>query len=158
MRRYLPADGVALPASSAGGASDVGKAERSCSASSAVILPVASRSRIRRLCSLIVSLLATTFRGELGHSLGGGELTALEPVQNRADAGVGVVFTRGLNVDEWQRRRDPVQAVLDSWVADAEQLLHLLDGAVRPHEGRDKDLIVGCEGRERWRREPALKS
>src|SRR5262245_13673747 len=155
MRRYLP-EGAAVPASSPGGASGVGKAERSCSASSAVILPAASRSRMRRRCSFIGSLLATTFRGELGHGLGGGDLTALEPVQNRSDAGVGVVFTGRLDVHERQCRRDPVQTVLDRRVADAEKLLHLLDGTVRPHEGRDKNLIVGSKGREGRGGEPAL--
>jgi hypothetical protein len=55
-------------------------------------------------------------------------------------------------IDFWKReeRADPVQTVLDGGVADAEELLHLLDGAMAPDECRNEGLILRGELGERW--------
>ena len=54
-----------------------------------------------------------------------------------------------IDLGEGQLRADAIEAVLDRGVADAEELLHLLDGAVAADERGDEDLIVGGELRER---------
>ena len=37
---------------------------------------------------------------------------------------------------------DAVQAVLDGWIADSEELLHLFDRPMAAHKGRYKNLIL----------------
>src|SRR5262249_49314208 len=44
---------------------------------------------------------------------------------------------------------DAVQPVFDGGIADAEVLLHLLDGSVAAHERRDEHLVFCCELGER---------
>src|SRR5690349_19260044 len=95
----------------------------------------------------VSSFMRVTF--ESGERVADGHLAALELREHVADRGRRVVG----RVDFRERKlaADPVKTVLDRGVADAEELLHLLDGAVAADEGRDEDLVLGGElgeGRE----------
>ena len=51
----------------------------------------------------------------------------------------------GIGFDKLQLAGDAVQARFDGGIADAEGLLHLLDGAVGAKKGDDEDLIFEAE-------------
>jgi hypothetical protein len=67
------------------------------------------------------------------------KMGSLEPLQHfRAG-------WRRVGFNELQLAGDAVEAGLDGGVANAEGLLHLLDGAVRAEEGDDEDLIFQAQ-------------
>ena len=74
-------------------------------------------------------------------------LAALEARDETARRGT-IGLLRRIDLGKRQQRADSVQPVLDRGVADAEELLHLLDGAVAADEGGDEHLIVGRQRRE----------
>jgi hypothetical protein len=61
-----------------------------------------------------------------------------------------------VGVDEVEVLGDPVEPGLDRRVAHSEDPLHLLDGAVRPHERGHEHLVVGAELRQLRRLELPL--
>ena len=80
----------------------------------------------------------------------GGDFAGLEPVQHfRARR-------RRVGFNELQLAGDAVEPCLDGGVADAEGLLHLLDGAVRAEEGDDEDLVFQAEAGQFRERELAF--
>ena len=50
-----------------------------------------------------------------------------------------------IDLGKGQERADAIEAVLDRGVADTEELLHLLDGAVAADERGDEDLVLAGE-------------
>ena len=72
----------------------------------------------------------------------GGDLAGFETGEDLRARGRWVGF------NEMELGGDAVEAGLDGRIADAESLLHLLDGAVRAEKGDDKDLVFEAEARE----------
>src|SRR5437899_712519 len=123
------------------------------SASSTVIFPCANKSSTRRVSSLMIVLCFLETAQHIVHV----DLAALEARQQFA-GGDRPAWRRnaGRHLGEGQQRADPVQSVLDRGVADAEELLHLLDGAVAADECGDEDLVFGGEAAEGRQVEPSL--
>jgi hypothetical protein len=69
------------------------------------------------------------------------------PATASVEGTLGIGFR--IDLGKGQLRPDAIEAVLDRGVADAEELLHLLDGAVAADEGGDEDLILGRQLGER---------
>src|SRR6185436_6644032 len=91
---------------------------------------------------------------ELFERLRHGQLSARDAIQHlaarwRRRFGVGSL----LDFHERQLTADPVQPVLDGWIADAEVLLHLLDRSVAADEGRHENLVLGWQLSQRRQRE-----
>src|SRR6185503_6315834 len=84
-----------------------------------------------------------------------GEIAALEPRQQLARRRPLRLAGR-FDLHERQQRADAVQAILDGGVADTEELLHLLDGAVAADEGGDEGLVFSRQACERGDFEAAL--
>ena len=112
------------------------------SASSTVIFPCANRSSTRRVSSLMIVLcfpeLAEHIVRRSSRRARGARAVRWSTTARRRRIG-------RLDFGEGQQRADPVQPVLDRGVADAEELLHLLDGAVAADERGDEDLVFGGE-------------
>src|SRR5262245_49793232 len=123
------------------------------SASSTVIFPCANRSSTRRVSSVMIVLCFL----ETAQHVVDVDLAALEARQQFAGGG-RLTWRRiaGCNLGKGQQRADPVQSVLDRRVADAEELLHLLDGAVAADERGDEDLVLAAEAGEGRQVEPTL--
>src|SRR5438093_5088014 len=123
------------------------------SASSTVIFPCANKSSTRRVSSLMIVLCFPETAQHIVHV----DLAALEARQQFAgESRPARRRIAGCDLRERQERTDAVQPVLDRRVADAEELLHLLDGAVAADEGRDEDLVFGCQACEGRELEPPL--
>src|SRR2546426_9800240 len=115
-RRYLGAGFCWVAVAAAAGCSPC-RAPSRRSASSALIFPVASISRICRRSSVIQFL--QFFDGVIS-----ADLSTLEPLENFDARWLGV------GVDEVEAVADAVETCLDGRVADPEDPLHLLYGAV----------------------------
>ena len=81
-------------------------------------------------------LCLESFKGlQFADGFGGGDLAAVEPIEDFGAGGRGVV------VDEVKLAGDAVEPRFDGGIANAEGLLHLLDGAVGAEESDDEDLV-----------------
>ena len=67
------------------------------------------------------------------------DVAAFQPFQNFS------LRWPGVRLDKLQCAGNSVEPRFDRRIADAEDLLHLLDRTVRPNEGGDKDLVIGAE-------------